>query len=223
VVNRLSRYTVIVGNTGPSALGSVQISTGAPTGLTATPGNAQVHLSWIATAPDGGSPAAGYRIYLASQPGMQAGGAIGTTKGTDVTVAHLANGTTYYFMVTTVGAAGDESPFSAQVAAEPRAGVVVPVTPPGPSKQLIALLAAAGAMVVAGALTWITRHRRPSPRRKPARSPEQAAMAQDVRAVPDTARPDIVSVHDTGREPTHTVRLEPHPGTITTTIMEGRP
>jgi hypothetical protein len=88
------------------------------------------------------------------------------------------------------------------------------------------LLAAAGAMVVAGALTWITRHRRPSPGRKPAhpaRSGEEAAMAQDVRAVPDTARPDMVSVHDTGPEPAHTVRLEPHPGTITTTIKEGRP
>jgi hypothetical protein len=194
--------------------------------LTATPGNAQVHLSWIAAAPDGGSAAAGYRIYLASRPGMQAGGAIGTTKGTDVTVARLANGTTYYFMVTAVGPAGDESPFSAQVAAEPRAGVVVPVTPAGPSKSLIALLAAAGAMAVAGALTWITRHRRPSPSRKPAhsaRSGEQAAMVQDVRAVPDTARPDMVSVHDTGREPTHTVRLEPDSGITSTTIKEGRP
>jgi fibronectin type 3 domain-containing protein len=209
-----------------SSAGTNDRGSAAPTGLTATPGNAQVHLSWIAAAPDGGSAAAGYRIYLASRPGMQAGGAIGTTKGTDVTVARLANGTTYYFMVTAVGPAGDESPFSAQVAAEPRAGVVVPVTPAGPSKSLIALLAAAGAMAVAGALTWITRHRRPSPSRKPAhsaRSGEQAAMVQDVRAVPDTARPDMVSVHDTGREPTHTVRLEPDSGITSTTIKEGRP
>ena len=147
-----------------SSAGTHARGSAAPIGLTATPGNARVHLSWIAAA-DGGSPAADYRIYLASQPGMQVGSAIGTTKGTDVTVARLANGTTYYFMVTTVGAAGDESPYSAQVAAEPRAGVVVPVTPPGPPKWLITLLAAAGAMVVAGALTWITRHRRPSPRR----------------------------------------------------------
>ena len=206
-----------------SSAGTHARGSAAPIGLAATPGNAQVHLSWIAAAPDGGSPAAGYRIYLASQPGMQAGGAIGSTKGTDVTVAHLANGTTYYFMVTTVGAAGDESPYSAQVAAEPRAGVVVPLNPPGPPKWLITLLAAAGAMVVAGALTLIRRRfggQRPD---HPARAREQIATAQDVRAVPDTARPDMVSVHDTGREPTHTVRLEPHPGTITTTIKEGRP
>ena len=206
-----------------SSAGTHARGSAAPIGLAATPGNAQVHLSWLAAAPDGGSPAAGYRIYLASQPGMQAGGAIGSTKGTDVTVNHLANGTTYYFMVTTLGAAGDESPYSAQVAAEPTAGVVVPLNPPGPPKWLITLLAAAGAMVVAGALSWITRHRRASPSRKPAHSPEQADVAQDVRAVPDTARPDMVSVHDTGREPTHTVRLEPHPGTITTTLKEGRP
>ena len=206
-----------------SSAGTHARRSAAPIGLAATPGNAQVHLSWIAAAPDGGSPAAGYRIYLASQPGMQAGGAIGSTKGTDVTVAHLANGTTYYFMVTTVGAAGDESPYSAQVAAEPRAGVVVPLNPPGPPRWLITLLAAAGAIVVAGALTLIRRRfgsRRPA---HSARAREQIAIAQDVRAVPDTARPDMVSVHDTGREPTHTVRLEPHPGTITTTIKEGRP
>jgi fibronectin type 3 domain-containing protein len=206
-----------------SSAGTHARGAAAPIGLAATPGNAQVHLSWIAAAPDGSSPAAGYRIYLASQPGMQAGGAIGSTKGTDVTVAHLANGTTYYFMVTTVGAAGDESPYSAQVAAEPRAGVVVPLNPPGPPKWLITLLAAAGAIVVAGALTLIRGRFRARKPDHPARAREQIALAQDVRAVPDTARPDMVSVHNTGPEPTHTVRLEPHPGTITTTIKEGRP
>jgi predicted phage tail protein len=206
-----------------SSAGTHARRSAAPIGLAATPGNAQVHLSWIAAAPDGGSPAAGYRIYLASQPGMQAGGAIGSTKGTDVTVTHLANGTTYYFMVTTVGAAGDESPYSAQVAVEPRAGVVVPLNPPGPPKWLITVLAAAAAIVVAGALTLIRRRfGKPSPDH-PARAREEIGLAQDVRAVPDTARPDMVSVHDTGPEPTHTVRLEPHPGTITTTIKEGRP
>jgi hypothetical protein len=85
------------------------------------------------------------------------------------------------------------------------------------------MLAAAAAIVVAGALTLIRRRfggQRPD---HPARAREEIGLAQDVRAVPDTARPDMVSVHDTGPEPTHTVRLEPHPGTITTTIKEGRP
>jgi predicted phage tail protein len=199
--------------------GTADTGVGAPTGLTAAPGNSQVRLSW--TAPGGGSPAVTYKVYLATQPGMQAGSMIGTAKGADATVTGLANGTTYYFMVSTVGAAGDESPLSAQVAAEPRAGVIVPVSPPGPPKQLIALLAAVAAMAFAGALTLITRHRRPTHGRK--RAGEQAAMASDVRAVPDTYRVDAVKVHETGREPTLTVRLEPDPGIATTTIKEGRP
>ena len=136
----------------------------------------------------------------------------------------LNYGTRYYFMVAAVNAAGNESPLSAEVTAEPTGATpVVPLPSPGPPKWLITLLAAAAAIVVAGALTLIRgrfRARRPD---HSARAREQIAITQDVRAVPDTARPDMVSVHDTGREPTHTVRLEPHPGTITTTIKEGRP
>jgi hypothetical protein len=49
---------------------------------------------------------------------------------------------------------------------------------------------------------------------------DRQQMASDVRAVPDTVRPDLVSVRDTGQEPTHTIRLEPHPGVATITIRE---
>ena len=167
----------------------------APTGLTATPGDAQVHLSWTAPA-SYGAPVIRYKVYLASLPGVQAA----------------------------VNAAGNESPLSAQVTAEPTGATsVVPLPSPGPPKWLITVLAAAAAIVVAGALTLIRRRfGKPRPDH-PARAREEIGLAQDVRAVPDTARPDMVSVHDTGPEPTHTVRLEPHPGTITTTIKEGRP
>jgi hypothetical protein len=99
----------------------------------------------------------------------------------------------------------------------------VPLPSPGPPKWLITVLAAAAAIVVAGALTLIRRRFGVRRAAHSARAREQIAIAQDVRAVLGTARPDMVSVHDTGREPTHTVRLEPHPGTITTTIKEGRP
>jgi hypothetical protein len=195
----------------------------APTGLTATAGDTQVHLSWTAPASDGASVIS-YKVYLASLPGVQESAAVGTSKSPDATVAGLTNGTLYYFMVAAVNAAGHESPLSAEVTAEPTGSTpVVPLPSPGPPKWLITVLAAAAAIVVAGALTLIRRRfgaRRPA---HSARAREQIAIAQDVRAVPDTARPDMVSVHDTGREPTHTVRLEPHPGTITTTIKEGRP
>ena len=195
----------------------------APTGLTATPGDARVHLSWTAPA-SSGAPVISYKVYLASLPGVQESAAIGTSKSPDATVGGLTNGTVYYFMVAAVNAAGNESPLSAQVTAEPTGATsVVPLPSPGPPKWLISVLAAAAAIVVAGALTLIRRRfGKPRPDH-PARAREDIGLAQDVRAVPDTARPDMVSVHDTGPEPTHTVRLEPHPGTITTTIKEGRP
>lgn len=141
----------------------------------------------------------------------------------------LPNGTVYYFMVTAVNAAGNESPFSTEVSAEPPGpvtGVTVSLNSPTPPKQLIALLAAVAAMVAAGAFTLIARRGRRFRSRKLARSErsgQQMAVASDVRAVPDASRPDVVSIRDTGREPTHTVRLEPHPGVTTTMIKEGRP
>jgi hypothetical protein len=170
-----------------------------------------------------------YKVYLASRPGVQESAAIGTTKSTDATVAGLSNGTTYYFMVAAVNAAGNEGPLSAEVAAEPTGATpspVVPVPSPGPPKWLIALLAAVAAMAVATALTLIARRGRlfrSRERARQAHSREQIAMAQDVRAVADTFRVDAVKIRDTGREPTHTVRLEPHPGITTTTLKEGRP
>ena len=99
----------------------------------------------------------------------------------------------------------------------------MPVPSPGPPKWLITLLAAAGAVVVAGALTLIRRRFGSGKPAHSVRSHEQIDIAQDVRAVTDTFRVDAVKVRETGREPTHTVRLEPHPGSITTTIKEGRP
>ena len=102
----------------------------------------------------------------------------------------------------------------------------MPLPPLTAPTQLIALLAAVAAMAAAGAFTLIARRRRRFPhgsslaRRVPG---QQMAVASDVRAVPDTSRPDVLDVRDTGQEPTHTVRLEPHPGVTTTTIKEGRP
>jgi hypothetical protein len=201
----------------------------APTGLTATAGNTQVRLSWIAPASDGGSSVTSYKVYIATAPGVRGSRAIGSSKSTDATVTGLPNGTVYYFMVTAVNAAGNESPFSTEVSAEPPGpvtGVTVSMDSPTPPKQLIALLVAVAAMVAAGAFTLIARRGRRFRSRKHARSEhsgQQMAVASDVRAVPDTSRPDVVSVRDTGREPTHTVRLEPHPGVTTTMIKEGRP
>ena len=220
---------------------------GAPTGLTATPGNSRVTLSWAAPT-SGGAAISGYLIFEGTRPGGENRNPVNGSPvtATSYTVPSLTNGTTYYFRVIAVNAAG-QGPLSAETPAtllrimptspppsSPTSGTTTPSVTPRTSpattaqkvsapKWLITLLTAAAAIVVAGALALIRRRFRSRRPAHSARAREQIAIAQDVRAVPDKARPDIVSVHDTGREPTHTVRLEPHPGTITTTIKEGRP
>jgi len=208
-------------DTSPSTRGR---TVNAPTGLTATAGDTKVRLSWAAPASDGGSIIS-YKVYLASHPGVQESAAIGSSKSTNATVTGLTNGTLYYFMVAAVDSAGNESPLSAEVAAEPTGSQVVPVPPPGPPKWLIALLTAGGAMVVAAALTLIARSGRlfrSRERARQARAREQMTVTADVRAVPDAGPPDVVKVRDTGPEPTHTVSLVPHPG-IATTVLKERP
>lgn len=85
----------------------------APTGLTATAGDARVSLSWTAST---GSPAS-YTVNrrTASTPYavVQAGVA-----GTSVTDSTVTNGTTYYYTVTAVNAAG-ASPDSNEASATP--------------------------------------------------------------------------------------------------------
>jgi Fibronectin type III domain len=226
------------GATAPAGITAASASTSAPAfaapaGLTATAGNAQVGLSWAAPASDGSSPVISYKVYIATAPGAQGSTVIGTSKGTSGTVTGLVNGTVYYFMVTAVNAAGNESPFSTGVSAEPTGparGVTMSLTSPTAQKQLIGLLMAVAAAAAFGALTLIARRRRrfrsrdlDRSARGGARSGQQMAVASDVRAVPDTGWPDVVGVRDTGREPTHTIRFEPHPGVATTTIKEGRP
>ena len=136
----------------------------APAGLTATAGDTQVHLSWTAPASDGGSPVTSYNVYRATVPGFQAGALVTGTIGTSITVTGLTDGMTYYFMVAAVNAAGDESPFSAEVPARPGQAVMVELTGKTVPNQLIALLAAVSATATAGAFTLAMTGRRLSSR-----------------------------------------------------------
>jgi len=197
----------------------------APTGLTATAGDTQVHLSWTAPTSDGGSPIASYKIYVARVPGVQELPAVGTAKTTDATVTQLPNRAVYYFMVTAVNTAGNESPLSTEVSAEPAGSAptgTVSLNQPTIPPQLIALLTAAAATITAGGFTLIMRGRSGSRKGTHSkRSRQGMEVGSDVRAVADAVRLDEVRVRNTGQEPTHTVRLEPHPGVSTTTIKEG--
>jgi hypothetical protein len=192
----------------------------APTGLTARAGDGQATLSWAAPQPEpGGARVTGYEIYQANAPGTPMT-PVGTAAGTDFTVPGLNNGTTYYFTVAALSPSGQQSTQSIEASARPQhLQRQVPV-PAGIPEQLIALIAAAGAAIVGVGLTMITRRWHRPPR---GQNGQQPVPVPHVQAVPDNARPDLVSVRDTGRTPVHTFRFEPDPGVPTTTLVKGGP
>ena len=199
---------------------SVATRPGRPTALTATPGNAQVSLSWTAPASDGGSLVTGYHVYQGTTQDFADSTIAGSPTGTSTTVTRLTDGTTYYFWVAAVNANGKQGTFSGEASAKPIGPAKGSPAAPTP-KQLIVLLAAVAAAATAGVFTLAARGRRL--RSRPLRARQQVAPVSDVRAVPDTGRPGVVSVRDIGQGETHTVRLEPNPGAASTTIKEGRP
>jgi len=86
----------------------------APTGLTASAGNAQVSLAWT-----GSGGATSYNVKEATVSGGPYT-TVGSPTGTSFTATGLTNGTTYFFVVTAVNSAGD-SGNSNQASATPEA------------------------------------------------------------------------------------------------------
>lgn len=118
---------------------------GAPTGLTAVPGNGTVTLSWSAPSSDGGAPVDGYFIAGGTSPSSTSFTEL--VGGTTATMSHLTNGTTYFFRVSAENFTGDGP------------AVTVTVTPQGPgSGSGSAPGAPAGLKVSSGdgfvALSW---------------------------------------------------------------------
>jgi fibronectin type 3 domain-containing protein len=93
----------------------------APLGVTASAGNAAVTVSWSAPASNGGSPVTGYNVYRGTSPGGEGGTPVASNvTATSFTDTGLANGTTYYYRVAAVNAAGTSAQ-SSEVSATPHA------------------------------------------------------------------------------------------------------
>jgi PKD repeat protein len=84
---------------------------GAPTGLTAAPGNGQVSLSWQAPASNGGVNITSYKVYRGTSSGnetlLTTGGCSGLGAVLSCTDTGLTNGQTYYYKVTAVNSIGE--------------------------------------------------------------------------------------------------------------------
>ena len=84
---------------------------GAPTGLTANAGNAQVSLSWTAPASNGGVAITSYRVYRGTSSGAETllttGGCSGLGAVLSCNDTGLTNGQTYYYKVSAVNSLGE--------------------------------------------------------------------------------------------------------------------
>jgi fibronectin type 3 domain-containing protein len=129
LINGTTYYYIVTsvnshGESEPSLEVSATLALPGPTGVTATPGNGQVTIAWTAI-----TDVTLYNIYWSTTPGVTP--ATGT-KITGAVSPHvqtgLSNGTTYYYVVTAVGGAGESGP-SSEVSAIPSAAP----TPPAPA------------------------------------------------------------------------------------------
>ena len=122
----------------------------APTGVTATAGNAQASVSWTAPASNGFSPITGYTV-TSSPPGAAASVSAATTT---VLLTGLSNGASYSFTVTALNAGGSSAPSapsnSVTLTAPPAIGATPVNVPATPASNSTSATANAGSATVVG-------------------------------------------------------------------------
>ena len=124
VVSAYNSYGESANSAEVSATPTAPLPPSAPTGLQATAGNTQVILAWT-TSPG----ATSYHVKRSTTSGGPYTQVAAPTTLSD-TDAGLTNGTTYYYVVSALNAAG-ESTNSSQVSATPVAPATPPATPAG--------------------------------------------------------------------------------------------
>jgi fibronectin type 3 domain-containing protein len=123
----------------------------APTGLSATGGSGQISLSWNAVPED---DVVGYNVYRSSTNGTGYSRITPTPVGTPgFTDTGLGDGQTYYYVVTAIDTAGNESVVSNEVYATTQTAVDIPLTVIGAvsGNTTVGFTLAAGPVSPAGA------------------------------------------------------------------------
>jgi RHS repeat-associated protein len=110
-----------------------------PSNVTATAGNAQATVTWVAPANNGGSAITGYYVNLYNSSGTFLNQHTVTT--TSYTATGLTNGSSYYFKIYAINAAG--------YGGGTQSNTVTPAGPPGAPSPVTA-----GANSTATSLTW---------------------------------------------------------------------
>jgi hypothetical protein len=93
-------YSNSTGNVIPRTLA------GAPTALTATPGNGEIALSWTAPASNGGAAITDYQIQVSASGGAYSTISKAASTTTSYTATGLTNGTAYVYRVSAVNSEG---------------------------------------------------------------------------------------------------------------------
>ncbi|WP_239633163.1 S-layer homology domain-containing protein [Paenibacillus sp. H1-7] len=112
---------------GQEAVDNIKPPLTAPTGLTATAGDAQVSLKWSSV-----TGATYYNVKRSTTPGTGYATVAANVANTQYADIGLENGTTYYYIVTAGNTAG-ESDASTEASAQPKASIVIqlPAAPTG--------------------------------------------------------------------------------------------